>query len=33
MRVRAQGGEWIIFCFFYGQVVQAHSNHNIMIKL
>ena len=27
------GGERPIFCLSYGQVVQAHSNHNIVIKL
>ena len=25
-------GEIIIFCLSYGWVVQAHSNHNIVIK-
>ena len=30
---RAWGRGGIILCLSYGQVVQTHSNHNIMIKL
>ena len=30
---RALGGGERIFCLYYGWVVQAHSNHNNVIKL